>query len=199
MPNQNFNRKRRHLWLILILIIILSLSLYFIYKEKDKDVAQTEKEIEEIEEEEIEVKEAPVKIEKGTVFGVKEGNKEWEIEADKISLGEDRKKTIFEKIKRAIIFKDNKPYLNVQLKKCIADMGSKSMELIGDVVIKTEEGDILKGDKFFWSPEEEKLTSMDRAEVTVKDNKIIADYLSTDIELNKLELKGDVKVTFIIN
>ena len=196
MPNQNFNRKKRYLWVILILIIILSLSLYFIYKEKSKGVVQTEEEIGEIEEEEIEVNEAPVRIEKGTVVGVKEGNKEWEIEADKISLGEDRKKTIFEEIKRAIIFKDNKPYLQVQLERCIADMGSKSMELIGDVVIETEEGDILKGDRFFWNPEKEMLTSLEPVEVMVKENKITADRLSTDVELNKLELEGRLKVTF---
>lgn len=189
--------KRRYLWLILILIIVLSLSLYFIYKEKEKGAVQTE-EIEETEEY-IEVKEAPVKIEKGTVVGLKEGQKEWEIEADKISLGEDRKRTIFEEIKRAIIFKDNKPYLNVQLKKCIADMGSKSMELVGDVIIETEEGDILKGDRFFWNSEKEMLTSLDSVEVLVKENKITADQLSTDMELNKLELQGNVKVTFKIN
>jgi len=188
--------KRRYLWFILILIVALSLSLYFIYKEKEKGAVQTE-EIEETEEY-IEVKEAPVKIEKGTVVGLKEGQKEWEIEADKISLGEDRKRTIFEEIKRAIIFKDNKPYLNIQLQKCVADMGSKSMELIGDVVIETEEGDILKGDRFFWDSEEEGLTSLEPVEVIVKENKITADQLSTDIELNKLELQGNVKVTFKI-
>jgi len=198
MPNQNFNRKRKYLWVILILIIALSLSLYFIYREKDKGAVQTEEEIEEIEEEDIEVKEAPVKIEKGTVVGVKEGRKEWEIEADKISLGEDRKKTIFEKIKRAIIFKDNKPYLNVQLKKCIADMGNKSMELVGDVVIETKEGDILKGDRFFWDPEKERLTSLEPVEILIKENIIFADQLSTDVELNKLELQGNVKVTFTL-
>ncbi len=192
--------KRRYLWFILILIIILSLSLYFIYKERaDKGTVQTEEEIEEIEEEDIEVKEAPVKIEKGTVVGLKDGQKEWEIEADKISLGEDRKRTIFEEIKRAIIFKDNKPYLNVQLKKCIADMGSKSMELVGEVVIETEEGDILKGDRFFWDSEKEMLTSLEPVEVIVKENKITANQLSTDVELNKLELQGNVKVTFKIN
>jgi len=190
--------KRRYLCFILILIIVLSLSLYFIYKEKDKGAVQSEEEIEETEEY-IEVKEAPVKIEKGTVVGLKEGQKEWEIEADKISLGEDRRRTIFEEIKRAIIFKDNKPYLKIQLKKCIADMGNKSMELIGDVVIETEEGDILKGDRFFWDSEKEMLTSLESVEVIVKEDKITADQLSTDIELNKLELQGNVKVTFKIH
>jgi hypothetical protein len=42
---------------------------------------------------------------------MKAGEKEWEIEADKISLAEDRKRTIFEKIKKAVIFKDNEPYV----------------------------------------------------------------------------------------
>ena len=192
--------KQKYLLIILIIILAIALSFYFIYnKGKDGGTGKTEEEIEEFEEEDIEIREAPVKIEKGTVVGVKAGEKEWEIEADKISLAEDRKKTIFEKIKKAVIFKDNEPYLNIQLNKCIADMGSKSMELVGDVVIETKEGDILKGDRFFWDSEEETLASLEPVELTVKENNITADWLISDVELNKLELQGNVKVTFIIH
>ena len=191
--------KQRYLWFILILILAIALSFYFIYnKGKDGDTGKAEEEIEEMEEEDIEIKEAPVKIEKGTVVGVKAGKKEWEIEADKISLAEDRKKTIFEKIKKAVIFKDDEPYLNIQLNKCIADMGSKNMELVGDVVIETKEGDILKGDRFYWDSEEETLASLKPVELIVKENNITADWLVSDVELNKLELQGNVKVTFKI-
>lgn len=187
--------KRRYLWFILILIIVLSLSFYFIYK--DRDAVQLEEEIEEVEED-IEIREAPVKIEKGTAIGIKDGQKEWEIEADKISLAEDRKKAVFENIKKAVIFKDNEPYLNIKLNIAIADMGSKSMELVGDVVIETKEGDILKGDRFFWDSEEETLASLEPVELIVKENNITADWLISDVELNKLELQGNVKVTFKI-
>ncbi len=191
--------KQRYSWIILIIILAIALSFYFIYnKGKDGGTVQTEEEIEEFEEEDIEVNEAPVKIEKGTVVGMKAGEKEWEIEADKISLAEDRKKTIFEKIKKAVIFKDNEPHLNIQLNKCIADMGSKSMELVGDVIIETKEGDILKGDRFFWDSEEETLASLEPVELTVKENNITADWLISGVELNKLELQGNVKVTFKI-
>ena len=191
--------KQRYLWFILILILAIALSFYFIYnREKDGGTGKAEEEIEEFEEEDIEVNEAPVKIEKGTVVGMKTGKKEWEIEADKISLAEDRKKTIFERIKKAVIFKDNEPYLNIQLNKCIADMGNKSMELVGDVVIETKEGDILKGDRFFWDSEEETLASLEPVELIVKENNITADWLVSDVELNKLELQGNVKVTFKI-
>ncbi|HAJ32073.1 MAG TPA: LPS export ABC transporter periplasmic protein LptC [Candidatus Atribacteria bacterium] len=191
--------KQRYSWIILIIILAVALSFYFIYnKGKDGGTVQTEEEIEEFEEEDIEVNEAPVKIEKGTVVGVKAGEKEWEIEADKISLAEDRKKTIFEKIKKAVIFKDNEPYLNIKLNKCIADMGSKSMELVGEVIIETEEGDILKGERFYWDSQEETLASLEPVELTVKENNITADWLMSDVELNKLELQGNVKVTFKI-
>jgi len=192
--------KQKYLWLILIIIMAIALSFYFIYNRgKDGGNVQTEEEIEGFEEEDIEINEAPVKIEKGTVVGMKAGEKEWEIEADKISLAEDRKRTIFEKIKKAVIFKDNEPYLNIQLNKCIADMGSKSMELVGDVVIETKEGDILKGDRFYWDSEEETLASLEPVELIVKENTITADWLISDVELNKLELQGNVKVTFIIH
>lgn len=189
--------KRKYLWFILIIILAIVLSLYFIYNGKNKSSVQKEEEIEETEED-IVVQEAPVKIEKGIVVGMKAGKKEWEIEADKISLAEDRKKTIFEKIKRAVIFKDNEPYLNIRLNKCIADMGSKSMELVGEVVIETKEGDILKGERFYWDSEEETLASLEPVELIVKENNITADWLVSDVELNKLELQGNVKVTFKI-
>ena len=191
--------KQRYLWIILIIILAIALSFYFIYnKGKDGGTGKTEEEIEEFEEEDIEINEAPVKIEKGIVVGVKEGRKEWEIEADKISLAEDRKKTIFEKIKKAVIFKDDEPYLNIKLNKCIADMGNKSMELVGDVVIETKEGDILKGERFYWDSEEETLASLEPVELLINENKITADWLTSDVELNKLELQGSVKVTFKI-
>jgi len=191
--------KQRYSWFILIVILAIALSFYFIYNRgKDGGTVQTEEEIEEFEEEDIEINEAPVKIEKGTVVGMKSGEKEWEIEADKISLAKDRKRTVFEKIKKAVIFKDNKPHLNIQLDICIADMGSKSMELVGDVVIETREGDILKGDRFYWDSEEETLASLEPVELIVKENNITADWLISDIELNKLELQGNVKVTFKI-
>jgi len=190
--------KQRYLWIIIIIILAIALSFYFIYNRgKDEGTGKAKEEIEETEEY-VEVKEAPVQIEKGIVTGIKDGQKEWEIEADKISLAEDRKKTIFEKIKKAVIFKDNEPYLNIQLNKCIADMGNKSMELVGDVVIETKEGDILKGDRFFWDSEEETLASLEPVELIVKENIITANWLISDIELNKLELQGNVKVTFKI-
>lgn len=192
--------KQKYLLIILIIILAIAISFYFIYnKGKDGGKVQTEEEIEEFEEEDIVINEAPVKIEQGTVIGMKAGEKEWEIEAEKISLAEDRKKTTFEKIIKMVFFKDNEPYLNVQLNKGIADMGNKSIKLVGDVVIETKEGDILKGERFYWDSEKETLSSLEPVELTVKENNITADRLISDVELNKLRLQGNVKVTFKID
>lgn len=192
--------KQKYLLIVLIIILAIAISFYFIYnKGKDEGKVQTEEEIEEFEEEDIVINEAPVKIEQGTVIGMKAGEKEWEIEAEKISLAEDRKKTTFEKIVKMVFFKDNEPYLNVQLNKGIADMGNKSIKLVGDVVIETKEGDILKGERFYWDSEKETLSSLEPVELTVKENNITADRLISDVELNKLELQGNVKVTFKID
>ena len=187
--------KRKYLWVILILILSISLSVYWIYKGNDSP--QVEEKYEEYEDF-VEVEEAPVTIEQGVVSGIKDGKKEWEIEAGKISLAKDRKNTIFEEIEKVIIFKDNKPHLNIKAKKCIADMKSKNMELIGNVIIKTEEGDILKGESFFWNSDEERLSSVEPVEIMVKDNIISADQFSSDKELNSLQLEGNAKVTLKI-
>jgi len=189
--------KRNYLWVVLILILITSLSVYLFYKERGNDSLQAEEKIEESEEF-VEVEEAPVKIEQGMVSGIKNGQKEWEIEAGKISLGKDRKNTIFEEIKKAIIFKDDKPNLDIKAKKCIADMKSKSMELVGDVIIETEEGDILKGERFYWNSEEETLSSINPVEIRVKDKIISAEQFTSDAELNNLQLEGNAKVTLKI-
>jgi hypothetical protein len=63
------------------------------------------------------------------------------------------------------------------------------------VVIESEEGDILKGDRFFWDSINEKLTSLEPVEVIAKDNRITSDQFSTDMELNNLEFSGNVNVT----
>lgn len=194
-------RRSKNIWLIIILIIFLSIGAYFYFfssREKDKGIEQPEAENEEIIEEEVVINEAPVKIEQGRVVGMKGGVKEWEIEAEKISLAQDRKMTIFENIKKAVIFRDNEPYWNIQLEKCIADMGSNNMELVGGVIFESKEGDILKGNRFYWNSQDKTLSSLEPVELLVEDNWIIADWMSTDVELNMLELEGKVKAVFKI-
>jgi len=190
--------KQKNLWFVLIIILIISFSIFLFLNSKKNNSPQTEEKIEETEDF-VEVEEAPVKIEQGIVSGIKDGQKEWEIEAEKISLGKDRKNTIFEEIKNILIFKDEKPHLNIVADRCIADMNTKSMELAGNVVIETEEGDILKGMGFFWDSNKEELSSTAPVEILVKDYIISAERFSSDTELINLNLEGNASVILKIN
>jgi len=184
---------RKSLIIILIAIIIISLSTYLFLNQKNNNIPEIDVKTEETEDF-IEVEEAPVKIEQGVVSGIQDGKREWKIEAEKISLGKDRKNTIFEEIKNIVIFKDEEPHLNIRAEKCIADMQSKNMELIGDVVIETKEGDLLRGMGFFWDSMEETLSSTAPVEILSKNHIISADRFFSDTELNILQLEGNAEV-----
>ena len=117
------------------------------------------------------------------------------IEADKISIAEDRQNTLFENIKQMIIFKDEEPHLTIFAQRCIANMQSKDMELKGNVIISKENGDYLKGERVFWHSEEQRLSSIDKVELQVDDHYIIAGGFSTNMEMTQLELFNRATVT----
>jgi lipopolysaccharide assembly outer membrane protein LptD (OstA) len=73
-------------------------------------------------------------------------------------------------------------------------MRSKDMELNGKVIIFTEDGDSLKGERVFWHSEEQRLSSNERVELQVDDHYIIAGGLSTNMEMTQLELTNRVTV-----
>nr|HPK87768.1 LPS export ABC transporter periplasmic protein LptC [Atribacterota bacterium] len=144
---------------------------------------------------EIIVHEPPVRIGEGQVLGIKNEQKEWMIEADSISIAQDRESTLFNNIKQMIIYKDEVPQLIITAQKCIANMQSKDMELNGDVVISKEDGDYLKGERVFWHSEEERLSSNELVELQVDDNYIIAGGFSANKDMTLLELYNGAKVT----
>lgn len=144
------------------------------------------------------INEPPVRIEQGMVLGIKNEKKEWLIEADKISIAQDRQNTLFENIKQMVIFKDEEPYLTITANRCIANMQSKDMELNGDVLITKENGDYLKGERVFWYSEEQRLSSYEPVELQVNDHYIVAGGFSTNMEMTQIELINRVTVTMKI-
>ncbi len=140
------------------------------------------------------IHEPPVRIEQGEVLGIKDEKKVWLIEADSISIAQDRESTLFENIKQMIIFKDEEPHLTISAKRCIANMKSKDMELNGNVIISKENGDSLRGERIFWHSEEERLLSNEQVELHIDDNYIVAGSFSTNMEVTQIELYNGVKV-----
>jgi LPS export ABC transporter protein LptC len=185
---------RIHLILILAVVLIVGVYLFYNYhKSSPQGTMSPEEAIDQVQDDVI-VHEPPVRIDQGEVLGIKDEKKEWLIEADTISIDEDRESTIFENIKRMIIYKDEEPHLTISAQRCIANMKSKDMELNGKVIIFTEDGDSLKGERVFWHSEEQRLSSNERVELQVDDHYIIAGGLSTNMEMTQLELINRVTV-----
>lgn len=188
-------KSNKKLFFILLIFIMIGIFIYFrFYQVEQEDTLSPEEAIEQVQDD-IVIDEPPVRIGQGQVLGIKDEKKEWLIEADTISIAEDRESTLFENIKRMVIFKEEEPHLTVFADRCIANMQSKDMELNGNVVISNENGDSLKGEKVFWHSEEQRISSENQVELQIDDHYIIAGGLSTNMEMTQLELMNRVTVT----
>ena len=187
--------KKTKLFPIVIIALIIGAYLFyhFYYNNSSKEKMPSEDAIDQVVDDII-IHEPPVRIEQGEVLGIKDEKKEWLIEADSISIAQDRESTLFENIKKMIIFKDEVPHLTITAEKCIANMQSKDMELKGNVVISKENGDSLRGERVFWHSEEERLLSNELVELQVDDNLIVAGSFSANKEMSQLELYNGVTV-----
>lgn len=183
-------------FLILIVFIISGYLAYrYYYKPPDDDNKLSPEEAMEQVVDDIIIHEPPVRIDQGQVLGIKDEKKEWMIEADSISIAQDRENTLFENIREMIIFKEEEPSLTISAQKCIANMYTKDMELSGGVVITKENGDYLKGERVFWHSDDERLSSSEQVELQVDDNHIIAGGFSANKEMTRLELFDGARVT----
>lgn len=183
-------------FLILIVFIISGYLIYhYYYKLPDDDNKLSPEEAMEQVVDDIIIHEPPVRIDQGQVLGIKDEKKEWMIEADSISIAQDRENTLFENIREMIIFKDEEPSLTISAQKCIANMYTKDMELSGGVVITKEDGDYLKGERVFWHSDDERLSSSEQVELQVDNNHIIAGSFSANKEMTQLELFDGARVT----
>ncbi len=187
--------KKTKLFPIVIIALIIGAYLFyhFYYNNSSKEKIPLEGAIDQVVDDII-IHEPPVRIEQGEVLGIKDEKKEWLIEADSISIAQDRESTLFENIKQMIIFKDEEPHLTITAEKCIANMQSKDMELKGNVVISKEDGDSLRGERVFWHSGEERLLSNEQIELQVDDNYIVAGSFSANKEMTQLELYNGVTV-----
>ena len=180
-------------FIIAVLLIGAYLFYHFYYNNSLKGKIPSEDAIEQVVDDLI-IYEPPVRIEQGEVLGIKNEKKEWLIEADSISIAQDRESTLFENINQMIIFKDEEPHLTISAQRCIANMKSKDMELNGNVIISKADGDSLAGERIFWHSEEERLLSNEQVEMHIDDNYIVAGSFTTNMEMTQLELYNGVTV-----
>jgi len=151
-------KNKKTIFILAIVLIIGGILFYNIFNKSPEVSTNPEEEIEKVKDDII-IDEPPVNIESGKIIGIKDEKKEWLIEAETITIAEDRISTSFEEIKQMIIYKDDEPHLTIVAENCVANMQSKDMELNGNVIISNEEGDSLMGEKIYWHSEDQRLSS----------------------------------------
>jgi len=180
--------------IIIILALIIGIIFGYNYFQQDTEETVSPEEAIDVVVDDVVVDEPPVNISEGTIVGIKDEKKEWMIEAGNVEIAEDRKRTVFSEVKEMLIFKDDKPELDVKALEFIADMQTKNIEFIGEVVITNNNGDILRGEHFYWDSFEEKLISWDSVNIQFEEINITAGSLSTNVEMDQLVLKDGVTV-----
>jgi len=187
-------KNKKTFFILVIVLIIGGILFYNIFNKSPEVSTNPEEEIEKVKDDII-IDEPPVNIESGKIIGIKDEKKEWLIEAETITIAEDRISTSFEEIKQMIIYKDDEPHLTIVAENCVANMQSKDMELNGNVIISNEEGDSLMGEKIYWHSEDQRLSSPDEVELKVDEHYIVAGGISSNMEMTNIELINRVTVT----
>lgn len=188
-------KNKKLISLILLIGIIIAIAVFYNNKNSTlENELSSEEAIDQVQDNVI-VDEPPVRIMEGQVLGIKNEIREWLIEAESISIAEDRESTLFKNIKQMVIYKDEEPHLTISADEVLANMQTKDMELSGNVVISNQEGNSLKGQKIYWHSEEQSLSSDSEIELYVDDNYIIAGGIYSNMEMTEIELIGRATVT----
>lgn len=178
----------------MILMIAVSVYLYFNQEAGQDTDGLSEEAIDQVQDDVI-VDEPPVRISQGRVMGIKNEKREWLIEADIVSIAEDRQTTIFENIREMIIYKEEEPHLRIMANSCIANLLTNDMEFVGEVVMTAENGNSLSGERILWHSEEERISSDDEVELFVDDHYIVAGGLSSNMEMTRIDFYARTSVT----
>lgn len=178
--NNNIMMKKNFFWVFTFLIIV---SLSSCGKEKSEKPRISDK------------KSFPDQaIENFTLTHTNQGEKEWELEADRAEIYKREGRTIVQKLK--IKFYDQGKITSI-LTAREGELRSPSgdMEVRGDVVVTSEkEGITLKTESLKWDTQRKKIVTDDFVRQEKGDTIITGQGLESDPELEKIVIKKNVKV-----
>jgi len=132
-------------------------------------------------------------IENFTLTQTSQGEKKWELEAERAEIYKREGKTIVQKLK--IKFYDQGKITSVLIAR-EGELRSQSgdMEVRGDVVVTSEEGTTLKTESLKWDANRNKIVTDDLVRQEKGDTIITGQGLESDPELEKVVIKKNVKV-----
>lgn len=134
-------------------------------------------------------------IENFTLTHTSQGEKEWELEADRAEIYKTEGKTIVQKL-RIKFYDQGKITSILTAREGKLHSQSGDMEVRGDVVITSEEGTTLKTESLRWDAKREKILTDDWVRQERADTIITGQGLESDPELEKVVIKKNVRVIY---
>ena len=124
-----------------------------------------------------------------------EGVKKWDLVADDVKYFKGKDQMLLTGLKVSYFLKQNEPVV-IESREGRFDSKSGDIEVFGDVIVISADGDTLSTDVLKYSPDSELVTTDE--EITLKSGSTIirGKGLSMDIKNNRVVIKSDVDVTF---
>ncbi len=123
-----------------------------------------------------------------------EGVKKWDLVADDVKYFKGKDQMLLTGLKASYFSKKNEPVF-IESREGRFDSKSGNIEVFGDVIVRSSDGDTLSTDVLKYSPDSELVTTDE--EITLKSGSttIRGRGLSMDIKNNRVVIKSDVDVT----
>ncbi|MBI3813636.1 MAG: LPS export ABC transporter periplasmic protein LptC [Nitrospinae bacterium] len=125
----------------------------------------------------------------------KGGHKEWELLARKAEFDKSENKINLEDIKATFYPADRKP-ITISSKKGIVNNENKDINLIGDVLIKSDDGYKLNTENLLWIASKRVLETDDFVKITGERFKITGNGLISNIDSQDIKIKSRVEAVY---
>jgi len=140
----------------------------------------------------IQIEGVESRMEKIQLVEDKEGHKTWELEAKSIQQEQETKVLTLEDVKVTYYSKDGRTIV-VTGKKGKVNQESRDVELVGNVVLRTNDGYMLKTNSAAYSHQARKVTTSDPVEIEGEQMRLVGTGMLIDMEAQTFKVLGRVK------
>lgn len=123
----------------------------------------------------------------------KDGEKLWEMTADKIKIDSVTQLAEFDKVDGKFFQTDGK-VLTVTADKGVYNQQTKDVHIEGEVVLTNADGSKLTSDKLDWDSKEEILKATENVKLFRDDMRATGDYAASNDGFNHFVMKGNVRI-----
>lgn len=175
----------RRVWAIIIVLALIGVGIFMLSRSAaDDNEGPTTS---------LPLDEATIQFVRPTAIGMLDGERQWELEAERMHEHEGR--VYLTAIDPGLLYRDGEPYLSFTAQTGVWHRTSDRLELEGDVRVYRDDEELLRSEVLTWDGRTEILTSPGPVQIHHEGNTIRADRMVGHVKEDELIFQGNVKVT----